>query len=173
MDFEEVLIQRISIRSYKNNKVEEEKIQELIQNIITAPSAGNKQAYKIYVIENEEILEKLKDAAWDQKYVAESGLVFLFCANPTEHSGKAYGDKEARFFALQDATIAAAYCQLSATNMGLSSVWIGAFEDEEVKNLLDIEKTEIPVAIIPIGYANEIGYPTTRKPIEEVVKRIK
>ena len=172
MKFEELLIHRTSIRSYKNKPVSEELIEKIVEATIYAPSAGNLQAYKIYVVENKDILADLQKAAPQQEYLSQSGLVFVFCALP-EESAKNYGERGSKLYALQDATIATTYCQLAVTNLGLASVWIGAFNDGQAIKALNLPANEIPIAILPIGYASEIPYPTSRKPIEKTVVRLK
>lgn len=172
MKFNEVLIKRSSIRSFKNVKINDDDINEIINLTISAPSAGNLQAYKIYIIENKEMLNKLVVAAWGQNYISQANLAFVFCALPLISSEK-YGNRGANLYSIQDATIAATYCQLAATSLNLASVWVGAFDDQETSKIMNLPESEIPVAIIPIGHANEIAYPTSRKNIDKVIQRIK
>ena len=172
MEFDDVLINRTSTRAFKSEQISEEDIEKLLGNTISAPSAGNLQAYKIYIVQKNEVLNKLAKASWDQDFITEAPLSFVFCALPEESAPK-YGNRGENLYSIQDASIAAAYCQLSATNLGLSSVWVGAFDDDEVCKVLELKNNEQPVAIIPIGQANEIPYPTSRKPIDKVVSWIK
>lgn len=168
MNFDEVIINRTSIRRFKNEAIEDSKINQIVEHIVSAPSAGNLQAYKIYIIKNKQILKDLTEASLDQDSILKSKIAFVFCALP-EESSKKYGDRGKNLYALQDATIAASYCQLAVTNQNLASVWIGAFDDKEVTKVLNLPETEIPVAIIPIGKPNEITYPTSRKSIDNVI----
>lgn len=172
MNFEELLTHRKSVRSFKNTPISEDLIEKIIKQTIHAPSAGNLQAYKIYIVENKETLNNLQKAVPHQGYLSQSGLVFVFCALP-EESGKKYGDRGSKLYALQDATIATTYCLLSVANLGLASVWIGAFNDKIASEALGLPDNERPVALVPIGYPNESPSPTDRKPIEQVISRIK
>lgn len=172
MNFEELLTHRKSIRLFKNTPVSEELIEKIIEQTMHAPSAGNLQAYKIYIIENKETINNLQKAVPHQGYLSQTGLVFVFCALP-EESGKKYGERGSNLYALQDATIATTYCLLTIANMGLASVWIGAFNDKIASNALNLPDNEMPVALLPIGYPDETPSPTDRKPVEQVVKRIK
>ena len=89
-------------------------------------------------------------ATYDQEYV-NSSLVLVFCTNPRRI--KFMGKRGEHLLSVQDATIAAAYAQLAATSLGLSSVWIGHFDEKAVAKIL---KTRLrPVVILPIGYSNE------------------
>jgi nitroreductase len=100
---------------------------------------------------------------------AQAPLVLVFCSDP-EASASEYGERGKNLYCIQDATIAAAYCQLAATDAGLASVWIGSFDEEEVRRILGTDLR--PVAIIPAGYAGEEPEPTTRKGLRELVKEL-
>lgn len=171
MDFDKVLSKRTSIRAYKDKAIEDSTLKAIINNTLSAPSAGNLQAYKIYIVKNKTKLNQLSEAAWGQSFISEASLAFIFCALP-EESGKKYGNRGQQLYSIQDATIAAAYCQLAATNLGLATVWVGAYNDNQVKKTLKLKETEKPVAIIPIGFANETEHKTPRKPIETMIEMI-
>ena len=86
---------------------------------------------------------------------------------PKESAGQ-YGERGAELYAIQDATIAATYAQLAVTDVGLATVWVGAFD---LKSLQDIfQKSDlVPVVVIPIGYAAEIPEKRPRKELEEII----
>ncbi|MGD9580487.1 MAG: nitroreductase family protein [Vampirovibrionia bacterium] len=169
MNFEEVLMNRSSIRAFKSEQIEDSQIHHIIEQTVSAPSAGNLQAYKIHIIRCKQVLKELSDASTGADFIYKSAIAFVFIALP-EESAKEYGKRGKELYALQDATIAASYCQLAITNQNLSSVWVGAFNTEAVSNILKLSKNEIPIAIIPAGKANEIAYPTSRKSIEKTIK---
>lgn len=76
----------------------------------------------------------------------------VFCANSTRSSKHG---KKAGLFSIQDATIATSYAQLTACALGLSSVWIGAFNEERVSIILSLPDNISPIALLPIGYKDE------------------
>ncbi|MCS7123252.1 MAG: nitroreductase family protein [Candidatus Aenigmarchaeota archaeon] len=171
MEFFKVIKNRHSIRAFKQKQVEEKKIIKILETINSAPSAGNLQAYEVFLVKNEEKKKEIARAAYNQDFIAEAPIVLVFCANP-ERSARKYGERGRRLYSLQDATIAAAYSQLAATALGLSSCWVGAFDEEYLLEVLEINKSLIPVAIIPVGYANEEPITTSRRNIEDLVKEI-
>jgi len=119
-------------------------------------------------------LEKRKAlarAALNQASVVEAPVVLVFCANPSQSSWR-YGSRGEKLYPLQDATIAASYAQLAATALGLASVWIGSFYEDEVLEVLGKPKGVVPVAIIPIGYPAEEPYVTSRKKLNDIVHEI-
>lgn len=171
MDFCEVLRERHSIRAFAERPVEPEKLRTILEAANRAPSAGNLQAYEIYVVTRSETLTALMRAAFEQKFVAQAPVVLVFCAHPAR-SAKVYGERGATLYSVQDATIACAYAQLAATALGLGSVWVGAFNEDAVRKALGIGKELVPVALLPIGYAAEKPEITPRRALDDLVHYI-
>jgi nitroreductase len=170
MDLFEAVKDRRSVRSYKDKKVEDEKLQKIIEAGNAAPSAGDLQAYEIVVIKKREQKEALSKAALDQDFIAEAPVVLVVVANQ-KRSAQRYGKRGAELYAVQDATIAASYIQLAATALGLSTCWVGAYNDAAVAKVVGANMAEglIPEAILPIGYANESPRATPRRKLSEIV----
>jgi nitroreductase len=170
MDFEEILEKRRSIRSYSGRQVEKEKIDKIIEACISAPSAGNLQAYKIIIVRDEIVKKKISNAAFGQESASQAPVLLVFAADQKQ-SAK-YGQRGRELYSIQDATIAAAYAQLEAVNLGLATVWIGAFDENEISKILGMATWQKPVAIIPVGYATEKGYPRKRRSRNEVTSEM-
>ncbi len=168
MDFFETVKNRQSVRAYKNKEIEQEKLDKILETVIRAPSAGNRQAYKIVIIRDETRKKKLVEIAMDQQFIAEASVCLVFFADP-QHSARKYGKRGAELYCIQDATIAAAYAQLAASAQGLGSAWIGSFDAEALKEMANA-KDLMPVAIIPVGYPDEQPETTARRKVEETVK---
>ncbi|MCD6434515.1 MAG: nitroreductase family protein [Candidatus Diapherotrites archaeon] len=155
MDFFEVLRRRHSVRAYLAKKVEKEKLERILEAIDSAPSAGNLKAYKVVVIEDERKRKELADAAFSQQFVAQAPVVLVFFAD-TQKSASHYGIRGEQLYALQDATIACCFAMLACFALGLANCWVGAFDDSKVKEICGIREQALrPVAILPIGYADE------------------
>jgi len=161
MEFFETVIKRRSVRAFKKEPVEEWKINRLLEAANLAPSAGDLQAYEIVVVRDVERKRRLAEAALGQDFIEEAPVVFVFLSNP-RRSARRYGRRGAELYCVQDATIAAAYLQLAATALGLGSVWVGAFDDDEVGACVDAGELR-PVAIIPVGYPAEEPPVTPRR----------
>lgn len=151
--FIELLRSRRSIRNFKDDLVSESHLNKILEACNLAPSSGGLQTFEIYQIKNREIKEKLVSAAKDQTFVAQAPLLLVFCANPSR-SVERFGERS-QLFSVQDATIAAAYAQLTAHMLGLSTVWVGAFDEKKVSEILHIPQGQRPVSILPIGHKNE------------------
>ena len=152
MEFSELLEKRRSVREYAETPVEKEKIEKIVNAAFAAPSAGNLQSYKIIIVRDKKAKEALSEAANSQKSILLAPVVLAFFADQS-HSSKRYGVRGINLYAIQDATIAAAYAQLAAADLGLSSVWVGAFEPDKVSKILGAEQGEYPVALLPVGHA--------------------
>lgn len=150
-NFFQIVTERRSIRNFKTTPIDDEIVKKIIDTCNLAPSAGGLQSFEIYEINNKETKDKIVKAAMDQEFIAQSPLLLAFCANPA--SSSKYG-KKAKLFSIQDATIAASYAQLTASALGLASVWVGAFNEEKVCEILGLSEI-IPVVLLPIGYKNE------------------
>jgi len=129
------------------------------------------QAYKIYVVKTREAREGLVAATHYQDFVAQAPVVFVFCIDIRRAAAK-YGERGETLYCIQDATIAAAYCQLAATAEGLSAVWVGAFDPLEVSRVVNAGPYQVPVCVLPVGYPNETPEITERRPLKELLKEV-
>jgi nitroreductase len=171
MDFFDVVNNRRSVRAYADRPVEDKKLNSILAAANQAPSAGNLQAYEIYLVRSRSALRALAAAALGQDFVARSSLALVFCAHPARAAFR-YGERGRRLYAVQDATIACTYAMLAATALGLATVWIGAFDDDAVKRAIGDPEGQIPVAVLPIGYDAEKPAPTPRRSLEDLVHQV-
>ena len=168
MQFLEVINRRRSVRAYSSKPVEDEKLKEIFQAANLAPSAGNLQAYRVHVFQKREMKEALSKAAFDQTFLIDAPVCLVFCADPSRSASK-YGKRGTELYSVQDATIAGTYAMLAAVNLGLATVWVGAFDEEKVKAV--VGDTSIrPVAMFAIGYPAEEPEATPRRAIEEIFR---
>ncbi len=168
-DFFETVRHRHSVRSYqKDLPVEKEKLHAILETACSAPSAGDLQAYKIIVVNNPEKRQSLAAAAQDQSFIAEAPVCLVFCSEPTRSEEK-YGARGRELYAIQDTTIAAAYAQLAIVAAGMASTWVGFFDEIKVRDVIELEATLIPIAILALGYPAELPDPTTRRRLDDIV----
>ncbi len=169
-DFFATVRHRHSVRKYrKDMPVEREKLHAVLEMACAAPSAGDLQAYQIIVVSSQEERDALSRAAGNQEFLSEAPICLIFCADP-ERSAQRYGERGKSLYTLQDTTIAAAYTQLAVVAAGMGSTWVGAFDEDEVKRILNIEPGKKPVAMLSVGYPAEAPEPTPRRQLNEVVK---
>jgi nitroreductase len=166
MDLFEVILKRRSIRTYTAQPVEPEKVQQILDAACRAPSAGNLQAYEIYVVTNAKKRDSLSCAALAQEHVLQAPVDLVFCTNPARSD--AYTERGKTLFTIQDATIACTFAMLVATALGLSCAWVGAFDEKAVRQIIGAPENQTPVAILPIGYPAEKPPATPRRPLSEI-----
>ncbi len=168
MEFEAVVANRRSIRNFSSQPVEEEKLRRILEALNRAPSAGNLQAYEVYLVRDPDGRQALSRAAFSQSFVASASVVLVFCSNP-ERAWARYGKRGERLYAVQDATIACTYAMLAAAAEGLSTTWVGAFDDGAVHRAIGSPEGLKPVAILPVGYAAESPGLTPRRKLSEFI----
>ena len=168
MNFNEVVIKRRSIRKFKDTPVDDARLLPILEQMNLAPSAGNLQAFEVFVVRNAEHRRELAVAAFNQMFVAEAPVVLLFLANP-ERSSATYGKLGEDFFCVQDATIACAYAELAVAAAGLSACWVGAWDEALVHRITGAPETWRTMALLAIGEADKAPDPQSRRPLGEVV----
>jgi nitroreductase len=171
MKFFEAVGARRSTRAYLARAVPEEALQRVLEAANLAPSAGNLQAYEIFVVTNKRKREDLARAAREQIFIATAPVVLVFAKHPALCEER-YGKLADSLYSIQDATIACAFASLAAAAQGLGSCWIGAFEPEDVRKILGAPRGVTPVSMLPIGYASERPRPQERRALEELVQRV-
>jgi nitroreductase len=168
MEFFQVVEQRHSIRKYSSRPVEPEKLNRILEAANQAPSAANLQAYEIYVVTKGKQRAALAKAAHGQEFLAVAPVALVFCTNAARLLER-FGERGRGLYAVQDAAIACAYAQLAATALGLGSVWVGAFDPEEVRKIAGLPESQQPVAMLPLGYPEGEPEIKGRRPLEELV----
>jgi nitroreductase len=166
MEFFEVVQQRQSIRKWQARPVEREKVQCILEAMNRAPSAGNFQAYEVYRVRSATRREVIANATWDQGYIASAPEMLVFCAHAARCQ---YGPEP---YPLEDTAIACTFAMLAVTAVGLGAVWIGAFDPKKIAAAMGLPEGQIPVAILPFGYADEVPEKTTRRALTELVHEI-
>lgn len=165
-DFFRVIATRRSTRNFDTSRfVEQWKVDKILAAADTAPTAGNFQGFEVFYIKNKEIKKRLVEAANNQPYV-NAPLVLVFCMDPTKVKINFPPEILAKF-SLQDATLAAAYSQLAASALGLSSIWIGMFDEERVKQIIGIDLR--PTSVLCIGYPHQKRPPKSRRKLKDLV----
>lgn len=167
MDIYEVIKKRRSIRSYKKEPVEEEKLHRILEAARLAPSAANRQPVYFVVVKDEKIKQQLKKA-YSEEWFYTAPLIICICSVPE----KAWKRSDGKNYADVDATIVMDHLILAATAEGLGTCWIAAFKAPLLKSILNLPSGIEPLAITPVGYPLNTPEPTYRKSLEEFAKVI-
>ena len=163
-----VMLNRRSQRKFENREVEKWKLEMIFAAADTAPTAGGFQGFEIYHIKNQEVKNKLVQAANNQPYV-NAPVVLVFCMNP-DRVKLNFPPETIRKFSQQDATLAAAYSQLAAHALGLSSIWIGMLDENRVREVLGTDL--FPSSILCVGYPIKMLVPKPKRNLKDLIHEI-
>lgn len=167
-NFLDLVKSRYSSRSYSDRAVESEKIEYLLECARLAPSAVNLQPWHFIVVESEEKRTRLPEC-YKREWLREAPLYIVVCADKSQSWKRR---KDNYDHADIDAAIAIEHICLAATEQGLGSCWVCNFDVEICSEILGLEGDVYPVAIVPIGYANDEPTEKKRKSLDEITSRI-
>ncbi|MCX6803421.1 MAG: nitroreductase family protein [Candidatus Diapherotrites archaeon] len=165
MDFSELVLKRYSVRSYSDKVVEKEKLTQILKAFQFAPSACNKQPFRLFVFKTkgkEALFQKIYPPNWFSK----APLVLLGCIDES----RAWIRKDGKNYALIDLAIAFDHLVMQATELGLGTCWVAAFDPKKAKELLKLPANLEPVIFTPLGYALDSPAKKIRKELSEIVK---
>lgn len=168
-DFLSFVSGRMSVREYESEPVPEADIEYLLNCARTAPSGGNLEAWDVVVVTDEETRAALAEAAFDQAHIEQAPLILVVCSNYVRSMSR-YGERGI-LYALEDATIACTYLMLAAHARNLQSCWTGAFDDDAVREILDLPQHARPVALLAVGKGHPAGQAAGRRDIGEHVHK--
>jgi len=160
-----VMSKRRSTRKFTDKIVETTKVDKIIAAADTAPTAGNFQGFEIFYVKSPEKKQQLVEACNKQPYV-NAPVVLVFCKNPARVKLD-FPERILKKFAIQDATLAAAYSQLAAQGLGLSSIWIGMFDEDKVMEIIGTDL--VPSSVLCIGYPKQKKIPKSRRNLKDLV----
>jgi nitroreductase len=164
MDFLELVNLRHACRRYQLRRVEEAKLLRVLEAARLAPSGSNRQPWKFIVVVDFEVRRRLIHACANQQFVASAPVVIAGCGLMPDRvmSSGVPGDPV-------DLGIAMEHLALAATAEGLASCWIGAFSQDEVREVLGIPATVKVIGLMTIGYPAEGPRTKIRKPLAEII----
>lgn len=167
MNFQELIKTRYSVRAYKPDPVEDDKLARVLDAARIAPTAANRQAFRIIVVRTEERKADLR-RVYGRDWFVQAPLVLCVCAVTSEAwVRKADGWNAAEV----DATIVMTHIVLAAAEEGLGTCWIGAFDPAAAREVLGLPLEVIPSAFTPLGYPADSAMPKKRRPLAELVHR--
>jgi len=167
MNFQELIRNRYSVRAYKPDPVEEDKLGRVLEAARLAPTAANRQAFRIIVLPTKGREAELR-RVYGRDWFTQAPLVLAVCAVPAEGwVRKADGWNAAEV----DATIAVTHLILAAAEEGLGTCWIAAFDPGAAREMLGLPADVIPSAFTPLGYPADSPVPKKRRPLADLVRK--
>ena len=166
MEVKEAIAKRYSVRHYADRPMEEDKLLRVLEAGRMAPSAANRQEWRFIIVRDQARRQALAQAAKNQAFVGEAPVVIVACAVDTERIMSCGLPS----FSI-DVAIALEHIALQATEEGLGTCWIGAFDADQVKALLGIPDDARVVQLMPLGYPEDQPKAKVRKALNEIVMR--
>ena len=165
MEFEKLIGTRYSVRSYRSDPIPDALLSKILEAGRLAPTASNRQAFRILVIPTAGRVEQLK-RIYPRDWFVQAPVVIAVCALTdrcwVRSDGKSYCDV--------DAAIVMDHMILAATDQGLGSCWIGAFDARAAREVLGLPESAEPVAFTPLGYAADGPGEKKRRPLDDLVR---
>ena len=167
MDIYEAIALRKSVREFIDKDIPEEVLARLLEGARLAASASNRQEWRYIVVRKPETRKELGLAAFGQAHVRQAPVILACCAETDEHVMPC-GQKSYPI----DVAIATTHITLCAAAEGLGTCWIGAFSEDQVKEILNIPSQIRVVVLMPVGYPRDPSQAVkTRLPMETIIKR--
>jgi len=165
MDFQELISKRYSVRAYKSDPVPDDKLQKVLEAARLAPTAHNYQPFQLIVLHTAGRAEELK-RIYERDWLSQAPVIVVVCA---VYEG-AWLRMDNKNYAEVDATIAMDHLILAATELGLGTCWIAAFDPGAARRVLGLPKDVEPIALTPLGYPASQPGEKKRKALCELVR---
>ena len=177
MSLIEIIKKRNSVRKYLEKPVDEKILLQILEAARLAPSWRNLQCWKFVVVKNPIIKKKVIQCTspYNQSWLGKEPIIIVVCGDP-----QLSGFRNDQHYYLVDAAIATEHLVLAATELGLGTCWLGAFDEEKMKQTLQIPENIKIVTVTPLGYpaendgmigkiAKKIVNSKNRKTLEEII----
>jgi nitroreductase len=169
---------RGSIRNFISREISQDIVEQLLLAATRAPSSGNMQPWEFIVIDDQQVKDEIVQSTYSgyfskgknyQYWIAKASVVIVACAN-VKRTVARYGPA-GNEWALIDVAASVQNLILTATALGLSSCWVGGFNESELKQKLNIPDYIRIVGLVPVGYSDEKVRPKSRLDLKWITHR--
>lgn len=167
MELYDVIRRRYSCRAYASDPVDEAALGRILEAARLAPTAANRQPFRVIVIptaSRREALARIYHRAWFRE------APLLLCV--TGVSGEAWVRRDGRSYMDVDAAIVMDHIVLAAANERLGTCWVANFDPRVVREVLVLPEGEEPIVFTPLGHPKDQAPARERKPLEGLVRRL-
>lgn len=165
MDFRDLIRARYSVRAYRPEPVAGDALQQVLEAARLAPTADNRQAFRVIVIHTagrEAELRRIYHPHWFAQAPLVIGVVGLPAKNWARKDGRNYVDV--------DCAIVMDHIVLAAADLGLGTCWVAAFDPAAAREVLGLPADAEPIAFTPLGHPADAPRPKTRAPLDDLVR---
>lgn len=199
MDVKTAILSRRSIRKYKSEPVSDDLIYELLEAARWAPSGTNHQPWRFVVVRDSEVKQRIKDAAFNQKFLTEAPVLLVCCADVNTYSqntrkrvqelvdagvfesetletypglNQPQDSESLKKFvphAMLNVAIALQNIALRAVELGLGTCYVQLMKASQIAEILGLPKNLVVTALMPVGYPDQNPPPRPRVVHEEII----
>lgn len=165
MDYEDLIRTRYSVRAYKPDAIEDDKLERVLEAARLAPTAANRQPFQLIIINTkgrEEELLRIYRRVW----FSQAPLLICACGVPR----LGWIREDSRRYLDVDVAIVMDHLILAATNLGLGTCWVAAFNAQAAREILRLPDEVEPLVFTPLGYPADAPGMKERKPVDELVR---
>nr|MDD6336716.1 nitroreductase family protein [bacterium] len=167
MEYTQLINTRYSVRSFAPQPIEAEKLQQILEAGRLAPTARNLQPQRIYVLQSQQSIEKIRDIT---RCAFNAPVVLLVCGDLNSSWISPFTSAHST---VMDASIVCTFMMMRAQDLGLGSTWVCLFDPNKVKEAFDLPEGIEPCCLLTLGYPAADATPgpnhALRKPLEETV----
>jgi nitroreductase len=166
MEYFDLISSRYSVRAYKPDPVEDEKLAKILEAARLAPTAANRQPFQIIVMHTEGRKTEL-GRIYRQPWFVQPALILCVCGVASQSWVRS---TDHRRYLDVDVAIVMDHLILAATDLGLGTCWIAAFNAAAARQALQLPPEIEPLIFTPLGYPADRPGPKERKPLSELVR---
>lgn len=165
MEFDELIRNRYSVRAYKSDPIDDEMLVKILEAGRLAPTAANLQPIQVIIIHTQDRESELKQI-YSRDWFTRAPLILFVCGIPSQ----AWIRRDGASYLLVDAAIVMDHMILEATNLGLGTCWIAAFDAVAARKVLALPEGVEPLICSPLGFPDDQIGIKERKSIQELVR---
>lgn len=166
MQFLELARKRYSVRAYKPDPVEDEKLQQVLEAAVLAPTPTNSQPFQLIVIHTAGKEAEL-NGIYNRPWFVQAPLVICAVGIPSQAWIR---PRDGRNYLDVGVAIVFDHLILAATDLGLGTCWVAQFERDVARKVLGLPKDAEPILFTPLGYPADQPKEKRRKPVTELVR---
>jgi len=155
MDPIEVIRTRRSTRKFLDKEIPWEALTTIVDSGRYAPSSGNLQSWKFVLVRDKIKKQNIANACFEQYWISDAYALVVICAM-NDKQKEFYEERGKELYAIQNCAAAAENIIIAAGSLGIGSCWIGAFDEQKIKQILEINEPDVqPQIILALGYEKE------------------
>ncbi len=166
MDVIPYIADRMSIRAYKPDLVEKEKIDRILEAGCRAPSAKNRQPWRFIVVQDQNVRTRIQLAAFGQDHVGQAPVIIAACTTNVD-----YKMPNGQLSYPIDISFAVSFMMIQAEAENLGTCVVTTFDERDLKEILNIPYSMRVVMLLLAGYTAEKPFPASRKPIQRMISK--